>query len=276
MVHQVRGAEPGRNGQANPKAAAWDAIGAAYWNAGYRGGPTRGDIDTYLQGVGPGLPVAIVGASTRHLVAAAVDRGAQVTVLDFSPRMRAALADDLAGRPCRIVAQDLTSDVPAGLVRGFRLVLADRLLNRFVERELRRALRQLLRLVDDGGQVRTSVRLGLYQRDLPLIEAGRRRGLLHRFFDESTWVIDYGAAGDLLDEVLPPHGDIPRDVLLSFYRLRGPEQRLRPGDLERYLAGTSDGSRGLRVSAVRPFVDALDDSLYVLEPFARESMGAAR
>lgn len=257
------------DGSANPKAAAWDVIGASYWNAGYRGGPTRRDIDTYLEGVEPGMHLAVVGASTVHLVAAAIDRGAHVTVLDFSPGMRAALAGELAGRRCRIVDQDITADVPEPLGRRFWLVLADRLLNRFVERELRAALRQLLRLLDDGGEVRTSVRLGLYQRDLPLIEAGQRRGVLGRFFDPSTWIIDYGAAGDLLDDALPPHGTIPRDVLLSFYRLRGPEQRLRPGDLERYLAETSDDGRGLRVRAVRPFADAVDDSMFVLEPFAR-------
>ncbi|HSR22227.1 MAG TPA: hypothetical protein VLW53_01655, partial [Candidatus Eisenbacteria bacterium] len=193
--------------------------------------------------------------------------------LDFSPGMREALARELAGRPCRVLSQDVTADVPEPLRRGFRLVLADRLLNRFVERELRAALRQLLRLLDDGGEVRTSVRLGLYQRDLPLIEEGRRRGVLERFFDESTWVIDYGAAGDLLDDALPAHGTIPRDVLLTFYRLRGPEQRLRPGDLERYLAETFDDGRGLRVAAVRSFADAVDDSLYVMAPFTRITTG---
>jgi hypothetical protein len=253
---------------ANPKAGAWDAIGASYWNAGYSGGPSARDIDRYLEDVEPGAPLAVLGASTLHLIAGAIDRGASVTVLDFSAGMRAALRDELAGRPCRIVAQDITREVPEALAGRFRLVLADRLLNRFVEPELRAALRQLLRLLDDGGQIRTSIRLGLYQRDLPLIEEGRRRGVLDRFYDESTGVIDYGAAGDLLEQVLPAHGDIPRDVLLTFYRLRGPEQRLGAGDLRRYLAETTDGSRGLRVAAVRPFADAADDDLYVLEPCA--------
>jgi hypothetical protein len=257
----------------NPKAAAWDAIGASYWNAGYRGGPTARDIDTYLEDIGPGTTVAVVGASTVHLVAGAIDRGADVTVLDFSPRMREALARELDGRSCRILGQDVTAGVPEPLRRRFQVVLADRLLNRFVERELRAALGHLLGLLADGGQVRTSVRLGLYQRDLPLIEEGRRRGELARFFDEDTWVIDYGAAGDLLDSVLPAHGTIPRDVLLTFYRLRGPEQRLRPGDLERYLAETSDGDRCIRVAAVRAFADAPDDSLYVLEPFTPATTG---
>jgi hypothetical protein len=251
---------------ANPKAEAWDAIGAAYWNAGYRGGPTARDIDTYLEGVGPGTPLAVLGASTFHLIAAGIDRGASVTVLDFSAGMRAALRGELDGRACCILAQDITEEIPEALAGQFRFVLADRLLNRFVERELRAALRQLLRLLDDGGQIRTSIRLGLYQRDLPLIEEGRRRGVLDRFYDESTGVIDYGAAGDLLDQVLPPHGDIPRDVLLRFYRLRGPEQRLRAADLRRYIAGTTNGSRGLRVASVRSLVDAPDDDLYVLEP----------
>jgi hypothetical protein len=257
---------PRRGGPPNPKSAAWDAIGAAYWKAGYRGGPTPADIETYLAGVQPGTPLAIVGASTRHLVAAAIDRGARVTVLDFSARMRQALRDDLEGRPCRILDQDVTLEIPDHVARGFQLVLADRLLNRFVEAELRAALRQLLRLTADGGQVRASVRLGLYRRDLPLIEEGRRRGTLHRFYDECTGVIDYGAAGDLLDGVLPAHGDIPRDVLLTFYRLRGPERRLAADDVQRFVAETTDGDRGLRVAEVRSFADSQEDSLYVLEP----------
>ena len=53
------------------KAVAWDTIGELYWNAGYMGGPDPHGIEQYLEGVDRALNVAIIGASTRHLVAAA-------------------------------------------------------------------------------------------------------------------------------------------------------------------------------------------------------------
>jgi Methyltransferase domain len=245
----------------NHKAQAWDTIGAAYWNAGYNGGPTGRDIDQYLLDAGPHTRAIIIGASTITLIKATIERCGEVTVLDFSERMCAALASTVDTDRCHIVHHDITTPLPASLARRFDVVLADRLINRFTETEILAALGEMLRLLKDGGEIRTAIRLGLYRRDLPLLEEGRRRGTTGEFFDEATWTIDYGRLGDIL-EILPAHGQIPRDVLLDFYRLRGAEKRLREEDVRRYTEAVRDEDRYLIVADAERFFETTDQTLF--------------
>jgi len=247
----------------NPKASAWDVIGDLYWNAGYNGGPGERDVDLYLEGVGQFSKVAVLGASTRALIEGAVARGAMVHVIDFSPVMIEVMRPRVDPRRCVFIQHDVTRSPPAYLRGMFDLIVADRLINRFAAHEMQPAFYTLLDLMALGAVCRSSIRLGLYQRDLPLIEEGRRRGNVRDFFDESTMTIDYGRAGDILDAMMPDHGRIPRSALLAFYRLRGAEKRLSHGDLESLIANTKIGDRQLVISNTQPLPDTADDTLYV-------------
>jgi hypothetical protein len=250
----------------NPKAKAWDTLGALYWGAGYNGGPVGHDIDQYLEGVGAGTKLVIVGASTRFLIGAAIERGAEVTVLDFSQRMCDALKSVVDARSCSVILHDITTPVSDALRMKYDLLLADRLINRFTEAEVVPALSNMLALLKNDGEIRTAIRLGFYARDLPIIEEGRRRGTVSQFFDPETWTINYALAGDILDMCMQPHGDIPRELLLAFYRGRGPEKRFKKEDIERYVAAASDQERRLVVTDTQSFQEVRDQVLYFMRP----------
>jgi len=66
----------------------------------------------------------------------------------------------------------------------------------------------MLDLLTDSGQVRASIKLGLYPMDTRMINLGRERGCLEQFYDAESNIIDFGAAGDVLIDALLPHGDI--------------------------------------------------------------------
>jgi hypothetical protein len=221
--------------RANPKTAAWDTIGADYYNRGYDGGPTPADCDLYLHALRPGDTVLLAGASTVRLASAAVQRGLMLTVADFSTVMLTELERLLGGQAIYVQA-DVTN--PGAVIAGkFRAIIADRLLNRFTLAEMRSALTLLCGVLDHGGQLRMSYRLGLYERDRPVLDEARRRGQLAEVFDEGSYDIDYSAAREWLAGVLPPHGSIGTASLVEFYAARGREHRLRPGELDALLAG---------------------------------------
>lgn len=224
----------GDGGPPNPKADAWDLIGASYWNAGYDGGPSGADCDLYLGGLQDGQPALIVGASTVSLARAAVDRGLALTVADFSPVMIAELSAELGDRAAYVCA-DVTSGKTA-LGGPFQAIMADRLINRFTLAEMQAALALLCDCLLPGGELRLSYRRGLYERDLPVLEEARRRDVLPEVFDSESYDIDYSAARAFLPDVLPAHGSIPVEVLVDFYCRRGREHRIKPGELAAIVA----------------------------------------
>ena len=218
----------------NAKAAAWDGLGSSYWNRNYDGGPTPAACAQYLEGLNAGGRVLLVGASTIALARAVLDAGAGLVVADFSAVMLAELERLLPDR-----AELVQSDVTRGDARfddTFDLVIADRLVNRFVRAELHSALRTLSAAVRPGGTMRLSYRLGLYERDRAVLTEAARRGQLAAVFDETELDVDYSAAAEWLGTVLPPHGDIPMGALVDFYVARGREHRIRPGELDELTA----------------------------------------
>ncbi|MGE5827776.1 MAG: class I SAM-dependent methyltransferase [Micromonosporaceae bacterium] len=219
----------------NPKAEAWDLLGGAYWNADYDGGPSDAGCRQYLAGLEAGASVLLIGASTARLARAALACGLELTVCDFSPVMLADLRSALGDRASYLLA-DVTRTGALAAAR-FRSVLADRLLNRFTVTELNVALTEVIGALRVGGEARLSYRLGLYARDLPVIDAARRHGCLEAVFDESTFDIDYSGGLDWLADVLPPHGSLDPATVVKFYAARGREHRLRPGELDEIMRG---------------------------------------
>jgi hypothetical protein len=243
------------------KSTAWDAIGAAYWNQGYDGGPTPAECELYLGGVGVGDPVLLVGASTVRLARAAIEHGAALTVADFSSVQLSQLRELLQDAAAYVLADVTSTGVPAA--ETFCVVLADRLINRFTIPEMAAALDALAGTIRVGGQLRLSYRLGLYDRDRAVIAEARRRGDLAAVYDEQTSDIDYGGARAWLGAVLPPHGAIPTAALVEFYALRGREHRLRRGELD-VLVQRVAASRSFELSVVhRPLPGRESD--YILE-----------
>jgi hypothetical protein len=239
------------------KRAAWELLGAAYWSSGYRGGPSPRDRATYLAGLEAGCDVAVIGASTRDLVVGAAERGCRIHVIDFSARMCEDLVADV-GEVFTYTVHDITEPAPATLHERFDVVLADRLLNRFSAPELTAALGTVLALLAPHGELRTAVRVGLYERDLPVLACAWEVGRFDEVFEPSTGHIDYAPVADHLASVLPPHGHIPPELVAEFYRLRGREKRLRAGELETIVTAVANDRSCLAVERSEELVDQPD------------------
>jgi hypothetical protein len=252
----------------NSKAEAWDAIGAMFWELGRTSAkPSAREIEAFLHrppaAARGALQLAVIGASTRDLVVAAAQIG-RVTVFDFSPRMCADLRCALAAEQVLhegVFQLDITGPVMAQFQGRFDLVLSDRLINRFTESECLAALRGMDQLAAAGGQIRSSIKLGLYPMDQRMLDAARLAGQATPFFDEASSTIDYAKAGPLLEPSLVPHGSIPAEALLRWYRGRGREKRYSDDDVRRLVARAL--GRGRPVNA-EPLPDAPSTLLYSL------------
>lgn len=254
------------NAAENAKSAAWDLIGALFWESGRTTAkPSDEEIGLFLGGVPAGARCTVVGASTKDLVEALIAHGAQVTVLDFSERMCADLRAALPAGSCAIMRHDITRPAPDHLRRTQDFVLNDRLVNRFSEPEALAGIEGMLDLLADGGQMRASIKLGLYPMDERMIGLGRERGTLDRFYDPALKSIDFAAAGDVLDDALLPHGEIDSALLLRWYRGRGREQRFDHEDITALIDRADAGGRGLRLLSADDFAQAPNTRLYTAE-----------
>jgi hypothetical protein len=230
----------------------------------------------FLDGVAPGARCGIIGASTKELVEAAVERRAAVTVFDFSPVMLADLAAEVGEGTCAYVRLDALEAVPEALRGSFRFVLADRLVNRFTRQEVPTFLRNVLALLDAGGELRMTVKLGLYPMDSLLIEEGRRRGTLSRFYDDETRTIDYASAAGELAACLVPHGSIPRATLLDWYVRRGKESRLEREPVSAMILEAGAGPRHFGGVEEADCPDAPGTVMFTARVAVRARAGRAR
>jgi NAD(P)-dependent dehydrogenase (short-subunit alcohol dehydrogenase family) len=250
----------------NTKAGAWDLIGSLFWEVGRTSAkPSTAEIGLFLADVPAGARCSVVGASTKDLVEALVAHGAEVTVLDFSERMCHDLRAALPEGCCRVLQHDITRPAPDGLRGTQQFVLSDRLVNRFTAAEAEAGLAGMLDLLADGGQVRTSVKLGFYPMDQRMIDLGRERGCLERFYDAAQRTIDFSAAGDVLPDALLPHGGIAPELLLDWYRGRGREKRFDDADLVDLIGQARVTGRALRLLCASEFPEAPSTRLYVAE-----------
>jgi hypothetical protein len=254
------GGSAGLESTGNPKAAAWDHIGAMFWERGRpTARPSPAEIALFLGSGGQATPlrIAVIGASTIDLIVTATAHGS-VTALDFSQGMCLALASELSRRTicgCQVRLLDITATLPNALIGQFDLVVSDRLLNRFTEAECLRALRNMISLLRTRGVLRTSVRLGLYPMDRVLMDLAEEMPGQANFFDPATGTIDYAAAGAVLEAGVQPHGEIPRGALLAWYRGRGAEKRYEDHEI-RDLFERANGGVGAVTSFPLPDAEA--------------------
>ncbi|MER5749028.1 hypothetical protein [Streptomyces sp. NPDC002088] len=250
----------------NEKSAAWDLIGALFWESGRTTAkPSDEEIGLFTDGIPAGAKCTVVGASTKDLVEALIARGAEVTVLDFSARMCDDLRSALPAGSCRVLRHDITRPAPEDLRGTQQFVLNDRLVNRFSESEARRGVEGMLDLLADGGQLRASIKLGLYPMDERMIALGRERGSLDRFYDADAKVVDFAAAGDVLTDALLPHGSIDSATLLQWYVGRGREQRFDHEDIVALLEAADVAGRGLVQVSTTAFGQAPATRMYTAE-----------
>lgn len=241
----------------NPKAEAWNHIGGMFWTHGRESArPSVEELESFCEDVCPGDPVCLIGASTRELAEALLDKGARLKVLDFSERMCRDLALAVPGADIEVC--DITQSIEDSLSGKYTLVVSDRLINRFDLAEAYRGARGMYDLLAPGGHVKTSVFLGLYPMDKTMIAYAKQHGGDERFWDFSSQTIDFAAAEDALESGILPHGTIPKELLKLWYVGRGREKRFTADEVHEILM-----SAGFGEVTVSPFPDAAGTELFV-------------
>lgn len=245
----------------------WNLLGGDFWRLGRKTAkPSAREVDLYLANP-PGQRLCVIGASTRDLVEASIARGFAVTVVDFSAVMGKDLADDLGAGRFSFVTADILHE--SALIEGqFDLIIADRLVNRFIRSDLPLFAANVHSLLSPGGELRTSVKLGLYPMDERLIESGRDAGTLASFYDEATRTLDYAAARPILEKIKVEHGEIPRETLIEWYVCRGRESRFEAAD----ISAGFQSQQGWEIARQTLLPDAPDTMLWVLRRNAGEEL----
>jgi hypothetical protein len=233
----LRASDPFRHAD---KQRSWDDYGSQYWTAaGSTSHPSRHETHTFLSGIGPGSLVLVLGATTTEVTQSAVDSGAEVHVLDFAAKLLD-LAGERFGDAVTRHHHDLLDPVPDDLAGRFDVVVADRLVNRFHRSEMPRVVANMVSLVAPTGELRISIRLGLYPLDRRLIEVGTELGTLDNFWDSATRTIDWSGVDTEIDRCAEAHGDIPREVVIAWSRMRGVESRLDEADVPAIVTEAAD------------------------------------
>lgn len=247
----------------NPKALAWDALGGMFWKQGRKSArPSAAEIEIFLAEIASGERCGILGASTKELIEAAMARSLDVVVFDFSSMMLEELKAAIGHNSCTYVYLDVLEPIPDALRSSVRFVLADRLINRFTRDEVPVFLRNVLTLMTRNGQLRMTVKLGFYPMDYLLIEEGRRKGTLMRFYDEGTSTFDYASARHELEACVVPHGSIERNVLLDWYVGRGKESRFTHEGVQQMIFNANEGSRRFNLTDAGSCPDAPETFMY--------------
>lgn len=145
------------------------------------------------------------------------------------------LLSHLKDKKINIILLDILKTIPSTLINKFSYVLTDRLINRFTTNEAEIFFKNASQLLEPSGQLRTVIKLGLYELDLKLIEYQETHPNEELFFDHLNNTIDYSKARNALIQIQLNNGDIPPQILLEWYILRGKETRYMEVSLEQLL-----------------------------------------
>lgn len=222
----------------NSKADGWNAVGGDYWRLGKENSkPSQFEIERFLDGVTKSTKVAIVGASTIDVIRVAAARAQSVHVFDFSTAMLRDAKVELGGADGEIQFShwDVTLPPDDQFLADFDLLISDRLLNRFSDYELDLSLMHLLSIVSSFGEMRMSIRLGLYERDIALIHKAESQGKASQFYDSKKRSIDFSVAVQLFPDELLGNGAIDKETMIEWYRARGIEKRWERDEFKEYF-----------------------------------------
>lgn len=226
----------GSESTASTKADAWDAVGLDFWRRGRKSAkPSPGDIRWFLRDVTAQHRCMIVGGTSVGLIRAALERGADVTVVDFSERVCTELRQCVTGSFTVVCADILALGDAVGPAPTH--LLSDTLINRMDGGEAAAFAASSARVLPAGSILRATVYLGFYEMDRRLLRLGLQAGCTKAFWDPETATIDFARVpADLLERGLVPHGGISRSQLVAWYQRRGREKRFSEADLRRLFA----------------------------------------
>lgn len=221
------------------KYKAWDIIGASFFSKGRESAkPSNRDITFFLSPFSPGDRVAIIGASTEGLIRKAIEKKLEVFVFDFSKVMCDSLREKYKSKEISVRKLDIVLKKTEDYLGMFKGVLSDRLINRFDKFEVQEALKNMYMMLEPGGLLSFSVKLGLYPMDLKMIQNGIENGDIDIFFNSETKTMNFSKAERAIHDCLQPHGSISKDTLVQWYIHRGKEKRFIDIEIEELLSKT--------------------------------------
>ena len=103
----------------------------------------------------------------------------------------------------------------------FSCVISDRLINRLSSSEAQFFFLNAAALLCNKGQLRTTVRMGLYELDKQLIDYQKKYNSANVIYDDVHHTINFTHAKQALMEIAPKNGGIPQEILLEWYSKRG-------------------------------------------------------
>ena len=245
------------------KQQSWNDYGSTYWDlAAASSHPSDLETAGFLGDAGPGTRVLVAGATTAEVIGAAIERGAEVHVVDFADKLLG-LASDRFGPGLTTHLHDVTIPASAEAAGSFDVVAADRLVNRFHRSEMPGVVANLMSFVKPGGQLRVSIRFDLYPLDRRLIQRGTELGTLDRFWDEATRTIDWSGVTTEIDDVAEDHGDIPASVVAQWSRMRGVESRIGRHEVAEIALAASTSQTPVRFGPGIEMDAAPDSEIFV-------------
>ncbi len=247
------------------KSQGWDIINEKFWKIGRKTGkPSIREIEMYLENVPSNSECLVIGSSTRDLIVRALSKGINITVVDFSASSIKKLKEDLEDNNlierCRLINADILSQPNKSLISKFDFVFADRLINRFTYDQIEGFFTNISSVLKNKGEFITAIKPNFYPMDLAMIQLGKNKNTLENFYDENTRTINFSNATEELREIVFPHGEIPKTVLLKWYYFRGKESRFLDEDILNMQV--INGKKIFDLISVVPMPDAKGTNLY--------------
>jgi len=216
-------------------------------------------ITSYLKDIGPGDKCCIIGASTIELILEALNKGVNVTIIDFSRIMIDAAREFLGNNSnCEFICRDILSPISLGELDFFQYVISDRLINRFTRDETSIFFDNITNLFDSSGEVRTVVKMGRYELDKKIISYQKINKDSCVIYNEKIEQIDFSRAEKALYEIPFANGSIPKEILVKWYVKRGQESRYQESILKEII----ETSKQRYIKSVEKVNDNTDSLYY--------------
>lgn len=223
----------------NSKSMAWDIIGERFWNMGTPSLEERKtELDFYFEGLYNS--VAILGASSDFMISEAIKKDINISVLDFSSQLLDAIRSkykNATNVDTKFV--DLTSRKLIKKTKYDRII-ADRLVNRFSIKEAEQFFTNVLNMLNDNGELRTIIRLGMYPIDKKLLQVSEKQKTASKFWKSDQMTIDFKLAKNELNLVIESMDGVKKSDIVDWYYYRGEEQRFNMSIIKRLITKQID------------------------------------
>lgn len=219
------------------KKEAWNVIGKLFWEIGHNAIRSNEKLrNLLLNNILSRDECCIIGSSAKPLIDELISRKVKTTVLDFSVEMNKALKNRQNTKLCDIFTHDIIRDHPDALPHSYSYIIADQVINCFSKQDLPIFFKNISKLLLPNGELRTTIKIGLYEIDKAIITEGKKLGTEKIFYDKSTQTINYTKAFDEIKRVISSINGISKNTFIEWYTKRGEELRFQKENIIEILS----------------------------------------